>query len=111
MVHRRLNPDYRPEPWVLKHAEATLMLLSTMTGDRRYEQVLNEKWEGGRPNTMDPYLDRIEEKGVLKGRAEGESLLASLMQKLFSLGRDDDAKKAASDEKFRKELYKEFNLA
>ena len=22
MVHRRLDPNYRPEPWVLKHAEA-----------------------------------------------------------------------------------------
>ena len=103
MVHRRLNPDYRPEPWVLKHVEATLMLLSIMTGDRRYEQVLNEEWEGGRPNIMDPYLDRIEEKG--------ESKLASLMQKLFALKRLDDAEKAASDEAFRKQLYKEFNLA
>lgn len=115
MVHRRINPDYRPEPWVLKHAEATLMLLSTMTGDRRYEQVLNEEWEGGRPNTMDPYLDRIEakgeEKGIVKGRVEGENLLASLMQKLFALKRLDDAEKAASDEKYRKKLYEEFNLA
>ena len=87
------------------------MLLSTMTGDRRYEQVLNEEWEGGRPNTMDPYLDRIEAKGFTKGEEKGENKAFLLMQKLFSLGRDDDAKKAASDEKFRKELYKEFNLA
>ena len=55
----------------------------------------------------DMYLDRIE----AKGEAKGESKLASLMQKLFALKRLDDAEKAASDEAFRKQLYKEFNLA
>ena len=39
-----------------------------MTGDQRYEEVLNEKWEGGRPNTMDPYLDRMISKGEEKLR-------------------------------------------
>ncbi len=59
----------------------------------------------------DPYLDRIEAKGRSEGKKEGENLLASLMQKLFALGRDEDVKRIASDEAFRKELYKEFNLA
>ena len=74
-----------------------------MTGDRRYEEVLDEEWEGGRPNTMDPYLDRLEKKG--------EKKVLLLMQKLFSLGRYDDAKKAVFDETYRTELYKEFHLA
>ena len=56
---------------------------------------------------MDPYLDRNE----AKGKKEGVNQSLTLMKKLFSLGRDDDAKKAASDEAFRAKLYKEFNLA
>ena len=43
-------------------------------------------------------------------REEGENLLGSLITKLFASGRAEDAERAASDEAYRKELYKEFNL-
>lgn len=52
----------------------------------------------------------VEEKGIQKGIEEGETLLASLMSKLYGLGRDDDAKLAVNDEKARKKFYEEFGL-
>ena len=43
-------------------------------------------------------------------REEGENLVVTLMQKLYGAGRAKDAERAASDEAYRIELYKEFNL-
>ena len=65
------------------------------------------------------YSEAIEqvgrEEGRLQGRQEGhregEAKLARLMQKLFSLNRDEDAKKAAVDVAFRAQLYNEFQMA
>ena len=45
-----------------------------------------------------------------RGVAIGESKLASLMDKLFSLDRFDDAQRAAKDERYRAELFKEFQI-
>ena len=58
------------------------------------------------------------EKGLAKGRKEGLSegrkmeaeRMGTLMTKLKSLGRVDDAFRAASDAAYRESLYKEFNL-
>ena len=58
------------------------------------------------------------EKGLVKGRKEGMSegrrmeaeRMGTLMTKLKSLGRVDDAFRAASDAAYRESLYKEFNL-
>ena len=47
----------------------------------------------------------------LEGRMEGERLIGTLMDKLFSLGRVDDAKRCTTDVDFRNALYKEFQLA
>lgn len=44
-------------------------------------------------------------------REEGENKLAALMNELFSCGRVDDAKKAAKDETYRAELFKEFRMS
>ena len=51
-----------------------------------------------------------EARGVAIGEARGESKLASLMDKLFSLDRFDDAQRAAKDERYRAELFKEFQI-
>lgn len=44
------------------------------------------------------------------GRAEGESKLATLIQKLIAAGRTEDVEKAAYDEEARKKFYKEFGM-
>ena len=48
--------------------------------------------------------------GKAEGKAEGESLLGSLITKLFETGRTADAELAAKDEEARKRLYKEFGM-
>ena len=53
----------------------------------------------------------IARKSKEQGRIEGERLLGTLIDKLFSLGRVDDAKRCATDVDFRNALYKEFQLA
>ena len=54
------------------------------------------------------------EKGLKKGLSEGRRMeaerMGTLMIKLKSLGRVDDAFRAASDAAYRESLYKEFNL-
>ena len=43
--------------------------------------------------------------------ARGENKLASLNKKLYDLGRDDDVKRATTDQDYRNILYKEFHMA
>ena len=54
------------------------------------------------------------EQGLVQGRAEGvqqgEGRLAKLIEKLFSLGRSQDAVRAASDPEYRRQLYSELEL-
>ena len=45
-----------------------------------------------------------------KSEQKGENKLAKLMTELLSMGRTDDAQKAASDEQARQEFYREFNI-
>ena len=49
-------------------------------------------------------------EGREEGRAEGENKLAALLSNLFSLGRDNDAKRILSDITYRKLLYTEFHM-
>ena len=44
------------------------------------------------------------------GKAEGEHILASLIQKLFLDGRIEDARLAVDDENMRIKLYREYHL-
>ena len=65
------------------------------------KHIKNEKqisWEEG----------RIE--GEIKGRIEGENLLARLINKLLSVGKGDEALKATTDQKYRHELYAQYGI-
>ncbi len=69
-VHKRTDPDYRPiDAERFKHTDELLKLMSVVTQDRRYEEVLFE--EGGRPENMCELLDRVEAEGVAKGITQG----------------------------------------
>ncbi len=50
--------------------------------------------------------DKMQEEA----RLEGEGLLAKLMNKLLSLGKNDDALKATTDAKFREKLYVQYGI-
>ena len=56
-------------------------------------------------------MELFRAEGRIEGRAEGAALLGTLIAKLFSLGRTEDAKRAAMDETFRNKLYQEFQLS
>ena len=44
-IQKREKNDYIPSPDRLEHVEAVLQLLSVMTDDTRYEDILNKKDE------------------------------------------------------------------
>ena len=65
-------------------------------------------------DAMNEALSTETAEGRAEGRAEGEktgeSKLAALITKLFSIGRGSDVERAASDEQYRAELFKELHI-
>ena len=59
-------------------------------------------------------LDKVENRGIKKGIAKGESRrenkMALLVKKLLDQNRIDDVKRASEDEKCRAELMKELGI-
>lgn len=51
-------------------------------------------------------VDSVKEEG----RKEGEGILAKLINKLLSLGKNDDAMKATTDAKYRESLYMRYGI-
>ena len=69
-VHRRTDPDYIPtDPQRFRHANEVLELMSVLTGDHRFEEMIDS--EGGTPNNMCEVLDRAEARGEIRGRTAG----------------------------------------
>ncbi|MCI9143151.1 MAG: hypothetical protein HFH87_11120, partial [Lachnospiraceae bacterium] len=60
---------------------------------------------------MCEYIDMLEARGKKIGEEIGETMLATLLEKLYSLGRDEDAKLAVRDKDARARLYEEFCMA
>mgnify|MGYP001513643685 FL=1 len=56
-------------------------------------------------------LDKEENRGIAKGKAEGEDTLALLMKKLFDQNRIEDAKRASEDKEYRTRLMKELGIS
>ena len=67
-VQKRKDKDYRPKRETIKHVDAVLKLMATLTNDSRFEEIQVKE---GDDITMCDVLDRIEEKGRLEGRQEG----------------------------------------
>lgn len=105
-VQKQRNGDYKPEKKEMQYVQEVLQLLSVMTGDHRFEETFSDDTQGG-VKTMCDVLDRVE----LKGKAEGECMVATLMQKLFAAGRMEDAQRASIDNAYRKKLLIEFGLS
>jgi len=87
---KRRNSNYVPkDKTVIKHVDAVLKLLSVMTGDSRYEEILTDNEEESEVYTMDAVLTRCIEKGkaegIAKGRAEERNVLLEI-SKLISEG-------------------------
>ena len=139
-VQKQENGDYKPRPQDLKHVQETLQLLSVMTNDHRFEEVYNEASDAqkGEMRNMCEILDKIEnrgiekgraegrvegraegkaegiaegiEKGIVKGNTEGKSQMADLMKRLLAENRIEDAKRAAEDPAYCDELMKQYGI-
>lgn len=60
---------------------------------------------------VEQYGDEREARGLAEGMEKGADRLGALMTKLKSLGREDDAFKAAADPTYRDKLFKELGIA
>ena len=64
-------------------------------------------------------LDKVENRGIAKGKAEGkiegkaegENLMALLVKKLLDQSRIEDVKRASEDKAYRRQLMKEFGIS
>ena len=63
-----------------------------------FDQIEAEEREKGR------------QEGIQEGRQEGENLLAALINKLLSTGRDKDIQRVTTDIPFRESLYIQYGL-
>ena len=117
---REARPDPLRDKTAFVHTDEILKLMSLLTDDDRYELTLNS--EGGKPQNMCEMLDRVEARGVEKGRAEGmakgraegmakgEDMIIALLKKLTP-GSEDYYKALNASSEERKELYKKYGIA
>lgn len=60
-------------------------------------------------------LDKVESRGIEKGKVEGEiegkNQMALLVKKLLDQSRIDDVKRVSEDEAYRDQLIKEFGIS
>ena len=113
-VQKRKNRgEYSPSKVKFRHVDSILKTMSALTGDDRFEQIINERQKGeGKVDNMCKVLDKVENRGIRKGRKEGRqegrqegsNELNALYSYLYDQGRDADVKKACKDVKFRNEL-------
>ena len=70
LVQKRMTNDYKPSADLLQHVDETLKLMSVLTDDRRFEEVIQElPRKGG--TSMCTVLDKVENKGREEGKLEG----------------------------------------
>ena len=71
LVQKRMTNDYKPSADLLQHVDETLKLMSVLTDDRRFEEVIEElPGKGG--TSMCTVLDKVENKGREEGLAQGQ---------------------------------------
>ena len=66
------------------------------------EELKNEGFQQG-------FLQGLQQ-GIKQGQKQGLEQGIALMQKLYALGREEDAKRAATDEKYLAQLMKELAI-
>lgn len=107
-VQMRKNRNYIAPETTIRHVHELLQLMSVMTKDNRFEDVYSPDMER-RVTKMCEVLDRIEDRGIQKGIAQGEGTILSLMHYLLSNNRTEDAKRATEDDAYRSKLLEELS--
>lgn len=102
------NFESRREQKII-HLEALCDMMEALTGDSRFreqmEKLLEKEQKEGKI-MMCEYINELEANGEKKGEAK----LTSLLEKLYDLGREEDAKQAVRNMEVRAKLYKEFHI-
>jgi len=121
LYQMRVNKNYVADKRSIGHIEELLMLMSAMTGDKRFEEIIDEA-NAKEVVNMCEVLDIVEargiekgiergrEEGIEKGREEGADLISRLNTILAKEGDLDKIIKANTDKKYRNELLKKYNL-
>jgi len=66
-----MTNDYKPSADLLQHVDEKLKLMSVLTDDRRFEEVI-QKLPGKGSTSMCTVLDKVENKGREEGLAQGK---------------------------------------
>lgn len=93
------------------HMEALCDMMEALTGDVRFTEMAEkfaERQKKGETIIMCEYIDALEARGEAKGEKKGEAKLAALLEKLYDLGRREEAEQAVRDPDVRIRLYEEF---
>ena len=121
LYQMRVNKNYVADKRSIGHIEELLMLMSAMTGDKRFEEIIDEA-NAKEVVNMCEVLDIVEargiekgiergrEEGIEKGREEGADLISRLNTILAKEGDLDKIIKANTDKRYRNELLKKYNL-
>lgn len=95
---KRKDKDYIPKDrQTIKHVDEVLKLLSVMTGDRRYEEIL--AMPGRKVKSMCDVAERLENRGRMEGREEGQNALVKAVECLRQGKSDKDILALGIDEK------------
>lgn len=124
--------DYIPNKTPLAHPEEMFKLMKFLTGNEKFDDILTV--DKGGPTTMFDAFTAAEKRGEARGEARGQAIgeargqaigeargqaigeargkevILSLMKELYAAGRDEDVKRAATDEKYLNQLLKERSM-
>ena len=121
LYQMRVNKNYVADKRSIGHIEELLMLMSAMTGDKRFEDIIDEANTKEVVNMcevldiveargIEKGIERGREEGIEKGREEGADLISRLNTILAKEGDLDKIIKANTDKRYRNELLKKYNL-
>lgn len=74
-------------------------------------EVRRDKRWRGKIMTLEEYAQQKAKQAAKVAREEGIDAVNTLYSNLIADGREDDMKKALSDEEFRESLFKEYNIS
>ena len=100
--------DYIPNKTRLAHPEEMFKLMKYLTGNEKFDNIISV--DKGGPATMFDAFEAAEKRGEARGKEIGETRLANLLKKLYSLGRADDVQRAINDKNYRDTLMKELAI-
>ncbi|MDD6572289.1 MAG: hypothetical protein PUF12_07915 [Thermoflexaceae bacterium] len=85
-------------------------MIAVMTETGKLLEIMKNVEETGGYN-MCKAIDEMVKAGERRGMEQGETQLGLLISRLFADGRTNDVQKVATDERIRKEFYREYGIA